>query len=415
MSRVRPDSCRPVSPTGRHVGASHSLRSRAWAIAGALSITETVSWGVLYYAFAVLLVPMQRDLGWSTTQLTGAFSLGLLVSGLVGIPVGRHLDRHSPRLLMTVGSIAAVGLVLLWSRVEHLALWYLLWIAIGLAMACVLYEPALVVLALWFGDPVQRRRAMTAMTLVAGLASTIFMPLTQASVERHGWRTCLVILAAILAAVTVPLHALVLRPPPGRPALAEDRGSVSAIVRSATFARLASSYFLANVAGIAMTVLTIPLLLERGVDPAFAAAAVGLIGFAQIPGRVLFAVMNVPTRMIMALIGAGIAVVALAGDRPAVLLVGLVVLGMGNGMATLSRAGEIADRYGTAAYGALSGRLALVTTLARAGGPVGAAAWASWTGYDGLLLTLVLLCAVAAFVLPGPASHRVSEHAEFAH
>ena len=52
-------------------------RTRAWGIVGALSVTETVSWGILYYAFAAFLVPMQRDLGYSAAQLTGAFSLAL--------------------------------------------------------------------------------------------------------------------------------------------------------------------------------------------------------------------------------------------------------------------------------------------------------------------------------------------------
>ena len=49
---------------------------RGWAIVGALSVTEIVSWGVLYYAFAVFLLPMQRELGYSAAELTGAFSLG---------------------------------------------------------------------------------------------------------------------------------------------------------------------------------------------------------------------------------------------------------------------------------------------------------------------------------------------------
>ncbi len=77
------------------------LRTRGWAITAALSVTETVSWGILYYAFAVFLVPMQRDLGFSAAQLTGAFSLALLVSAVAGVAVGRHLDRRSPRPLMT--------------------------------------------------------------------------------------------------------------------------------------------------------------------------------------------------------------------------------------------------------------------------------------------------------------------------
>jgi hypothetical protein len=63
-------------------------RSRAWTIVGAFSVTETVSWGVLYYAFAVFPLPMQRDLGYSAAQLTGAFSLSLLVPVLMGIVIG---------------------------------------------------------------------------------------------------------------------------------------------------------------------------------------------------------------------------------------------------------------------------------------------------------------------------------------
>jgi len=81
---------------------------------------------------------MQRELGFSTAELTGAFSLALLVSAAAGIAVGRFLDRHGPRGLMTVGSIAATALVIAWAQVEGLAGLYLLWAAIGLVMAIVL-------------------------------------------------------------------------------------------------------------------------------------------------------------------------------------------------------------------------------------------------------------------------------------
>ena len=170
-------------------------RSRGWGIVGALSITETVSWGILYYAFAVFLIPMQRELGFSTAELTGAYSLALLVSAVTGIAVGRWLDRRSPRGLMTAGSIAGTALVLVWSQIDGLAAFYALWIALGVVMAIVLYEPAFTVLAKWFPDADQRRRAMTALTLVAALASFIFLPVSQALIDAHGWRDALVILA----------------------------------------------------------------------------------------------------------------------------------------------------------------------------------------------------------------------------
>ena len=379
-------------------------RSRAWAIVGALSITETVSWGVLYYAFSVFLLPMRRELGVSIAELTGAFSLALLISGVAGIGVGRYLDDRSPRGLMTAGSIAGVLLVLAWSRVESLVAFYALFSAIGLVMAVVLYEPAFTVIAKWFPVAEQRRRALTALTLVAALASFIFLPLSQALIDAHGWRDALVVLALILAAVTIPLHALVLRrAPDARPSAHASEASYSAAdaLRTWPFWLLSAAFFLATFTGIAMTVLAIPFLLERGYSAPFAAFAVGLVGFSQIPGRVLFATVGgrLPppweTAGVFSLIALGIAVlVSVHGTVAAI--AGLVLLGMGNGMTTLSRATRIADRYGTGAYGTIGGVAASFTTGARATGPVAAAAYAELVGFPALLWTLAALAAAAA-------------------
>ena len=381
-------------------------RTRGWGIVGALSVTETVSWGILYYAFAVFLIPMQRELGFSIAELTGAFSLALLVSAVAGIAVGRWLDHRSPRGLMTLGSIAATALVLAWSQVEGLAAFYLLWIAIGVVMAIVLYEPAFTVLAKWFPDAAERRRAMTALTLVAALASFIFLPLSQALVDAHGWRDALVILAVVLGALTIPLHAVALRRAPWierSSPTAPAHASVGArdALRSAPFWLLSTAFFLGTFTGIAMTVHAIPLLLERGYGATFAAFAVGLIGFSQIPGRIFFALIGsrLPRELavssVFVLIGAGIGVLTGVDATPAI-LAGLVLLGMGNGMATLARATAIADLYGGASYGTINSVAAAGTTGARAAGPVAAAVYAAALGYGSLLWTLVGISAIAA-------------------
>jgi MFS family permease len=381
--------------------AAPAWRTQAWAIVGALSVTETVSWGILYYSFAVFLVPMQRDLGFSPAELTGAFSVGLLVSGVAGIAVGRHLDRHGPRALMTGGSVTGVALVLAWSQVEGLAALYLLWAALGLVMATVLYEPAFAVLAKQFPHAAERRRAMTAMTLVAALASFIFLPLAQALVDAHGWRDALVILAAILAIVTIPLHALVLRAPPAvaRPAHHSQRASVA--VRSAPFWLLSGAFFLASLATIAMTVHAIPFLLERGYGAGFAAFAVGLVGISQIPGRLVYGLVSArfaarwATASVFVLIALGIAIVV-GLDGTWGVVAGLVVLGMGNGMTTLARATIVADLYGPAAYGTIASVAALAPMTARAAGPFAAAVYGAAAGYVALLWTLAGLGAIAA-------------------
>lgn len=381
-------------------------RTRGWGIVGALSVTETVSWGILYYAFAVFLIPMQRDLGFSTAELTGAYSLALLVSAVAGIGVGRWLDRRSPRGLMTAGSVAGTLLVLAWSQVDGLAAFYVLWVAIGLVLAIVLYEPAFTVVAKWFPDPGERRRALTALTLVAALASFIFMPLSQALIDAHGWRDALVILAVVLGAVTIPLHAVALRRAPGAgrsPSAASPSVGARDALRSAPFWLLSSAFFLGTFTGIAMTVHAIPFLLERGYGAAFAAFAVGLVGISQIPGRIVFALIGarLPRELavsaVFVLIGGGIAV--LTGlDATAAVIAGLVLLGMGNGMATLARATAIADLYGGTAYGTINSVAAAGTTGARAAGPVVAAVYAAALGYGALLWTLAGIAAVAALL-----------------
>src|SRR5919201_1234168 len=308
-----------------------------WTIVGVLAITETVSWGVLYYAFAVFLPAMQRSLGWSKTALTGAFSLALATSALAAVAVGRWLDRRSPRPLMTAGSLAGALLVLAWSQVDDLVLFYLVWIGIGLAMACVLYEPAFIVVTKWFRE--RRRQALTAVTLVGGFASFVFSPLSNWLIDLQGWRHALITLSVILAVATIPLHFLFLRPAPRR----AEHFTPGVLRASSGFWYLTSAFVLSSFAISAVAVHLIPYLREGGRSAAFAAFAAGLMGLMQVPGRVVFAgaARLLPRRheapAVFVLQGAGLAVLAATTSVPAV-VVAVCLFEMGNGMATLVRA-----------------------------------------------------------------------------
>ena len=121
-----------------------------WVIVATLSVTETVTWGIVYYGFPVFLRPMEQDLGASRVAVTGAFSVGLGVSALAALPVGRWIDRHGARGLMTAGSCLATVLTFAWGRVETLPALYAVWLLMGLAMAATLYEPAFAAVVSWF-------------------------------------------------------------------------------------------------------------------------------------------------------------------------------------------------------------------------------------------------------------------------
>ncbi len=387
-----------------------------WWIVGALAFTETISWGVVYYAFAVFQEPIGAALGWSQVAVTGAFSLGLLVAGLAAVPVGRWIDRHGARGLMTAGSCVATLLLVALARVEQLWALYAIWAGLGLCMAALLYEPAFAVVTVWF---VRRRaRALAIVTFAAGFASTIFVPLSAALVQGYGWRASLLVLAVILGLGTIPLHALVLRRRPhdlglqpdgepllpGRPAQAAPLAGVrfGAALRTSAFWWLAAAFTLTNLAATAALIHLIPFLGTRGYSAGFAAWATGLIGAMKLPGRALFAPLDarLPRRVLAAILfslqGVALLVLIVAPGAAGVLLA-VALFGASSGATTLARPALLAERYGAAAYASISGAVALLLAVAQALAPVGAGALrAGLGGYPPVLGLLALLSFGAA-------------------
>jgi predicted MFS family arabinose efflux permease len=382
---------------------------RGWLITGALSITVTIAYGVLTYAFGVLLPAMEDDLGWSRAAITGAFSLALLVSALTGLAVGPVLDRRSPRLLMTAGAAAAALFVVAWSRVETVTELYLVFAGLGLTMATLLYEPVFTVVTKWFVT--QQHSALTAVTLVGATASLIFLPLTERLEAAYGWRQALLVLAAILAAIAVPLHALVLRPSPDVDVREELMHPPRRVVHVGAFWFLAGAFTLASFSTYAIVVHLVSLLIEGGRSPAFAALVAGLLGIAQLPGRLIFGLVGRrlgTAAQPAAVFGLGAAaLVLLAAERSAwAAIVFAVTFGASNGMATLLRGTLVADLWGRRNYGAISAMIAAPFNLARAAAPVGASLLVLLPGaYTTLLWILAAATTIAA--VAGTRAERV--------
>jgi len=357
-----------------------------WIVVAVLSITETVTWGIIYYGFPVMLRPMESELGLSRAAVTGAFSVGLALSAAAAVPVGRWIDRHGARALMTVGSCLGTALVVAWSQVQNLLALYVVWALLGLVMAATLYEPAFAAVVGWFPGR-HRDRALLTVTLVAGFASTIFMPIEAWLLTWLGWRTALLVLAAILGVLTIPLHAFALRPPPpaGRtPAdvrhteTAVPSVTLSVATHMAVFWVLAIAFFVGNFTTNAVTVHLIPYLADRGYSPTVAAVMIGWLGAMQVPARVVFASIadrfghRAVTAMIFFGQALGLVQLALVARLPTLIPM-VVILGGANGMATLARATMVAEIFGPRHYGSISGAIALAANGARALAPVGAA------------------------------------------
>src|SRR5207245_9601196 len=135
-------------------------------------------------------------------------------------------------------------------------------------------------------------------TLAGALASTIFMPLEAWLVGRRGWRGALVALAVTLAVITIPLHALLLRPAPrtAPPRPGDERRearvpglTLGASARMAVFWVLAAAFFVGGFTTNTVTVHLILYLSDRGYSPTVAAVMIGWMGAMQLPARLLFA------------------------------------------------------------------------------------------------------------------------------
>ncbi|WP_066369585.1 MFS transporter [Herbidospora mongoliensis] len=383
-----------------------SLR-RGWMIVAALSITQTIGYGALYYAFSVLLGPMAQDLDVTTPQVAGALTASVLTGALCAPLVGRVLDVHGGRGLMTIGSALGALTLLAWSQVSNLPQLYAVFIVLGVASAMVLYEPAFAIIVGWFEGPA-RANALLAVTIVAGFASSIFLPLTGLLVSSFDWRSALIILAVLYGLTAVPLHALVLR----RGRLNEDRPAERAAttreaVRHRPFWLLVVA-FTANGGAVAMiSVLLVTYLIHLGHQPLFAATVAGLLGVLSVTGRVVTTGLRrrwaaAPIAgVVFAVQAVGAVLLPVVGHTAAGAIGCVLLFGIGFGVGTITRPHLLAERYGTTGYATLSGRLAFFSVAAKAVAPLAAFAGAEAAGYTVILVVVSVLCGIAAFSLFG--------------
>lgn len=407
-----------------------------WALVWALGITTVVSYGTTQYLFGVLVVPVEHDLGWSRAALSGAYSLGFAVAGLLGVPIGRLVDRHGARWLMTGGSLVGAAALALLSRVDQQWQFYALWAgALGLAMALTFYPVTFVVITNWF----QRKRgsAMALLTLIGGFASVIFIPLAGVLIARTGWRTTLLVMAAAQLLVCVPIHALLVRRHPEDHGLLPDGGAGSdqgepnggreaaglpghtfgEALRTPAFWTLTLSAGLALMGHAVVLAHQVPYMIGRGYDPVFAAAVAGLMGVASLPARLVLNLLSdhfgPRAMLVLSTLLQAVGVLLLLNAASALLLWAYVaVYGFAFGAVSPLRASVMAEQFGRRAYGAItSAQGAPVSLLAAAGPLVAGALYDRLGGYTlafSLTIGAFLVAALALAVTPAPRAGRAS-------
>ncbi len=316
---------------------------------------------------------MQQELGWSRGELSGAFSLAFLISGVLGIPIGRQVDRRGARALMTAGSLLAAACLALLSLVTARWQFYLLWAGgLGLAQALTFYPVTFTVVTNWF---VQRRgSALALLTVLGGFASVIFYPFAGLLIAHLGWRPTLLVMAACQLLIAAPIHLLVVRGHPETPA---QRGGVTLrpALASLPFWSLTVGSGLGLMGHAVILAHQVPYLIGRGYDPVFAAGVAGLLGIASLPSRLVMNLLSNrfgPQALLAlssALQAAGVLLLLAAGN--AVLLWAYIaVYGFAFGAISPLRASVMADQFGRMAYGVITAVQGAVVAALAAAGPL---------------------------------------------
>jgi predicted MFS family arabinose efflux permease len=362
-------------------------------------LTQFIGWGTLFLPFSLVLQPMEADLGWSRGELNGALTLGLLVSGMLGIPVGRWVDRQGGRMPLTLGALLGVGVLVGWAMVDRLWVFYLLWIAMGCAHATALWTPAMAMVVALARQPA---KAIAGITFITGFTATLFVPLIALLVERLGWRGALLALAALQLVPAVVAWAQFRGVELPAPTLAVVRGdALRRAVRRPAFWGLALCFAAHVFIGVGLGSHLVPLLRELGLPEASVLLLVALHGPTQVAARAIlyFAGSRASMRVVGAfaapLLVLALLWLAMAPADVIWLLPFVAFWAVADGLMTIVRAAGTAEILGREGYGSITGALSLIGVLPRTAAPFAIAlVWEAGGGYGAVPW---MLAGVAAF------------------
>ena len=316
-----------------------SIRYAGWGVLSAAFIGVMVSFApIVPYTFSLFLDPLHAAFGWKRESMGGAFALAAITVALVSPLIGLLLDRFSPRRIILPAILAfAVALTSLSRLGSHIAQFYLTFLVLGLAANGTAQFAYTRTILTWFS----RRRGFALALLLtgSGVGSILIPPLTQWTIQHHGWRAAWLMLGAI-AILGFPLTAMLVRNRPENPLIRTDRQApgvtVSAALRTSAFWILAFITIFSAFSENGLVTNLAAVLTQHGIVAGSAALALSVRGGAGIVGRlgIGFAIDRVsPERiqtLVLALAAAGTLILAFAGTGLMALL-GAAVLGIGLG------------------------------------------------------------------------------------
>jgi MFS transporter, OFA family, oxalate/formate antiporter len=182
-------------------------RSYGWVIVAVSFLLLIGAFGT-QLCFGLFLKPLSEEFGWSRAAVSGAMSLLMAVSGLMGVVMGRVTDRYGPRLAIAPGVVIGAASFALMSRMDSLWQFYLLFGVGGGILAGCGYTPSVTTISKWF-DTRQRTMAIGVALLGIIVGQSVLSPVVSQVIESSGWRSAWVLLGMVVLVTGVPALVLI--------------------------------------------------------------------------------------------------------------------------------------------------------------------------------------------------------------
>ncbi|MDB5472264.1 MAG: transporter [Caulobacter sp.] len=181
-----------------------------WVIVAAGGLLGCVAMGSMF-SLPVFLQIMARQTGWSVTGISTAMTIAFLTMAFASMAWGALSDRYGPRVVVITGSVVLAASLALASRAGSLLQFQLVFgVMVGGSIAAI-FAPMMATVTGWFET--RRSLAVSLVSAGMGMAPLTMSPLAAWLIGHNDWRTSLLIISGIAAALMIPTAFLVRRAP----------------------------------------------------------------------------------------------------------------------------------------------------------------------------------------------------------
>lgn len=371
-----------VSTAAEFAGMRRQGVYYGWWVLGVAFSGEMLAVGSTNYGYGLFVKPLTAEFGIDRALANSGLMLFIVGMGVAAAPMGRLLDRYPARVVMSLGAwLMGAGMagIALSHSLLGMALFLLLPVSLGAAAIGPLGANTMA--ARWF----ERRRgvALGIVAIGTSVGGTLMVPLIGFEIQRYGWRTALLIQAALIAGVIGGLAWCVVRSRPQdlglQPVAASASGLSAPFDQEVWTARRAlrhRDFWCINVA-VALTlailqsmlVSLVPYATDRGFGLAQAQWMVSCMAACSIVGKLSFGAMSDRfDKRCLLLVAIGAVMVEqltllLAPSYRTLLLIGGMA-GFASGAVLPVWASLIAERFGARSFSSVMGLMNVLNVSA---------------------------------------------------